>query len=130
MIQDNLERHKLKPYDPVTGEGAVGIRERIFIEDAPYQYIWLPVQMLEEPLVKLFLKTKSIKQSLIDMGYKPSRDKYEDVWIMFCELRYKYDFEYWAITCAKIQDKLSGIRINFKLNGGQRIILESLEKNH
>ena len=45
-----------------------------------------------------------------------------------CELRYKYDFEYFAISCITIRHKLTGKDVPLKLNRGQRRLLKRLEK--
>lgn len=42
-------------------------------------------------------------------------------------LRVKYDFEFWAVTCVKIKDKLSGMDIPFRLNAPQRRVLALIE---
>lgn len=46
----------------------------------------------------------------------------------FDRLRCRYDFEYWAATCAMIKDKSSGQDIPFRLNRPQRVLLERLER--
>ena len=44
-------------------------------------------------------------------------------------VRFKYDFEFYAVTSVVIQDKLSAKDIFFTLNRGQRRLLGRLEKD-
>ena len=48
--------------------------------------------------------------------------------IDFNKLRFRHDFEFWAITCVKITDKISKQLIPFHLNLPQRRLLEVLEE--
>ena len=59
---NNIKRTH-KEYDPISGLGCVGIRERIYIEDAPYQYINIPIQMKQEPVVTSIIEAGSIQKS-------------------------------------------------------------------
>lgn len=54
-------------------------------------------------------------------------DPVSDLFLVFTEERYKHDFEYWAYTCIKIQDKESLEDVPFKLRRGQRKLLAKLE---
>jgi len=128
MIEENLKRRQPKPYDPRTGEGAYGERERIYIEDAHFPYMWLPKEMMKEKLVKELIKYKTFKSLIIKLYGEFTLSRYEQAWIMFCEIRFKYDFEFFAIIACIIQDKESGNKINFKLNRGQRRLLAKFEE--
>ncbi|MDE6314949.1 MAG: terminase, partial [Muribaculaceae bacterium] len=44
------------------------------------------------------------------------------------EERFADDFEFWAATCVKIKDKLSGRLVPFVLNRAQRRVLSLLER--
>lgn len=44
-------------------------------------------------------------------------------------LRCRHDFEYWAVTCVKIKDKLTGAYIPFALNAPQRRIVAVMEED-
>ena len=122
---NNIKRTH-KEYDPISGLGCVGIRERIYIEDAPYQYINIPIQMKQEPVVTSIIEAGSIKKAIELNGLPYSEQAYFDVWLYFCETRYKYDYEFYAITCQTIIDKTSALPIQFKLNRGQRKLLAKL----
>ena len=66
-IRNILEENDLRltrinaPFNPYSGKGAVGERERVVIEDFPIKEQWLPMQMLRVPLVKKLIKAKTIK---------------------------------------------------------------------
>lgn len=50
----------------------------------------------------------------------------DDVLDVITRLRIKYDFEYWAATCATIFDKTTGQEVKFKLRKAQRKLLKVL----
>jgi len=128
IILENEKRRTKAPYNQLTGEGCYGERECIHIEDAHFPYMYLPKPMMKEKLVKELIKHKTFK-TLIEKNFgEYTREKHEVAWISFCELRYKYDFEYYAITCDTIHDKLTGNLIRFALNRGQRELLSVFEK--
>lgn len=90
-------------YNPVTGEGCVGSRTATLNPEDRQEYV--PDAMLDDPKVHLVRN---------DMR----------AWRL---LRVKYDFEFWAVTCVKIKDKLSGMDIPFRLNAPQRRVLALIE---
>lgn len=130
FIDENIKKNRLikSNYDQFTGEGCVGERVKFVIKDAPITTYYLPVEMMEEPFIKEILKHGSIANIIIKNKKLVTEAYWESFWIMFCELRYYYDFEFYAITCLTIQDKLSGTDIRFKLNRGQRRLLDRLER--
>lgn len=85
------------PYDPVTGEGCCG--ERVEVGGR-----WLPAAMVNE-----HPEWESLQEEELN------------------RLRIRYDFEFWATTCATIKDKTSGRCINFRLNAPQRRLLSVME---
>lgn len=62
-------------------------------------------------------KTEEISKELVDL-----------FWLRLCEERYKYDFEFFAITNITIEDKLSADLIAFLLNPAQRMLLDEFEE--
>ncbi|MDR1552615.1 MAG: hypothetical protein LBS69_04020 [Prevotellaceae bacterium] len=119
-----------QPYNQKTGKGCNGNRVRFEIKDAPFKILYLPEEMFEENIVVELQNTGSIKEYLKKKLKTKTITKAQFVnfWIAFCELRYKYDFEFYAITCITIRDKLTGLDIAFRLNFPQRILLKELEK--
>jgi hypothetical protein len=130
FISENQKRKEIifKPYNPRSGEGANGNREYLHIEDAPIPHLWIPVEMKGEPIYKKIKKYKTIKEFLKQSGFEFTQQNFVETWILFCETRYKYDFEFFAITCETIEDKMTKDLIKFKLNRGQRELLSVLEE--
>ena len=64
IILENERRNKLikAPYNPVTGEGAILERQRVCIEDFPLPIQYLPLSMLNVPLIKKLIKAGSIRK--------------------------------------------------------------------
>lgn len=130
ILKRNAQKHKEinKPYDPVTGEGCDGERVCLEIEDAPFPIMYLPVEMMEYKLCRQLQEYGSIWKLYEENEECLDDDEYERFWIDFCELRYIYDYEFYAIKCQTIRDKISSRDIPFKLNRGQRRVLNCFEK--
>lgn len=129
LLTENTRRQAAinHPYDPVTGEGCNGERKRFCIEDAPFSALYLPRPMMDEPVCKALSENGSIKKLFVDNGWQLGEEEYNQFWIAFCELRIKYDFEFFAIMYIHIRDKITGNDIPFRLNRGQRRLLAALE---
>jgi len=130
ILKENTRRKKIitRPYNPVTGEGCNGDRVRLNIEDAPFTPLYLPRAMMDNEVCLLLKKHQSVAKIFESNGEAYTKQAYYNFWIKFCELRYRYDFEYFAITCITIRDKITARDIPFTLNRGQRKLLENLEK--
>lgn len=127
IVERNIAKNQHKPYNPRTGEGCYGERVLITIEDAPLTNMYLPVEMLDIPLIKKFQEFGSIAKLYDSEGIELTDTEFEKFWIQFCELRIKYDYEFYAISYQTIKDKLTSLDIPFKLNRGQRRVLAKLE---
>ena len=91
------------PYDPLTGQGSPLPRvEAIDPKGTPCR---IPQTMADDPAILTV-----------------ARDRHA-----WCMLRFSHDFEFWAATCVRIKDKLSGRDIPFVLNRPQRRVLAVLE---
>ena len=130
ILQKNSQRVELinKTYNPITGEGCQGERVHLIIQDAPSANLYLPKEMMSTDICKQLKKQGSISEFLLKVGLGNDQKSIDEFWIAFCEIRYKFDFEFFAITCDNIQDKLTGNAIAFKLNRGQRRLISRLEK--
>lgn len=140
ILDRNYEKHKRldTPYNPLTGEGCVGNRVRLEVEDAPYfvdgvlttkqSVFFLPESMQSEPIYQQLKEYCSIWKVFeeADMEYTP--ETVEMYWKLFCEERIKHDFEYFAFSHQVIEDGDLGQDIPFILKRGQRRALEVLEK--
>ena len=92
------------PYDPITGEGSP--LTRLPATDPEGNLRRIPASMADDP-------------ALLVAG----RDRHA-----WCTLRFRHDFEFWAATCVRIKDKLTGRDIPFILNRPQRRVLATLER--
>jgi hypothetical protein len=137
-VKEILDENKIRlakiheKWNPVTGEGSVGERFKLVLEDFAIRTQYLPMEMKENEFVKQLLEAGSINKFLTKtMGVtKFEAPQYHDMVVRrFIRLRCKYDFPFWAYTFVKIKPKEGGEDINFKLNYPQRTILvPALEK--
>lgn len=121
-------------YDPVTGKGSNIPRFELKLD---YEHtIWLPETMKQEPIMEEILEFRTFREYVIEqekqgiertLGFEESNQKFIHAVCSLQILRCKYDFEYWAYTCCKIEDKESSALIPFRLRKAQRIILQVLE---
>ena len=104
--EDDRRRRLLKViYDPVKGIGSYGKRKKTDTGDTRDGVCMLPVSLLEDP------------------DYKKARSRRA-----YVKVRCRHDFEYWAVTCVRIKDKVSGRDIAFSLNAPQRKLLGVMER--
>ena len=141
IIQENARRLALlsSAFDPLTGEGSVGERRRVSIADHPrWPVQWLPLPMMDEPLVRDVVAAGSIKTFLegVTCGrYRASLDVAPssaaapaEVEERLFRLRLYHDFPFWAASLVKIKDKRNGPDIPLVLNRPQRRLVALLER--
>lgn len=130
-IKENSKRRaKLKEeeenYNPITGFGCVGDRKELKLSDAPYT-CYLPVQMFENELIAKLSKHKSIEAFYKRYKLTFNKEELEQFWSDVCEIRYKYDYEFYALCTQTILHKEKGQLVSFVLNPPQRDILTEFE---
>jgi hypothetical protein len=118
-----------QPYNPATGLGCYGKRNRLDIAELSNP-LFIPVEMEAEPIVKRLRKAKG---SLTALWKKQKIDVSESEFVisflrLFSDLRIKYDFEFFSVSCIKIEDGETHTMVPFRLKRGQRRALERLEK--
>lgn len=122
-------------YDPVTGKGSMIPRFALRLDHE--NTIWLPETMRQEPIMEEILKYKTFREYVVaqenenaerKLTFEQSNRKFRYAVYALQKLRCKYDFEYWAYTCCKIEDKESSLLVPFRLRKAQRIILQALEE--
>lgn len=132
ILQENARRNKANSakFNPVTGEGSVGERKEVRINEFPIERLWLPVPMLEVPLVKKLVKRGSLKAFIEKELKQEDTDEQRRLVVdMFNRVRYRHDFPFWAIALVKIQSKTPGEgEIPFRLTRPQRRFVERLEE--
>lgn len=103
IIEENTRRNAslITDYDPISGKGAYGNRERRTFKGKP---LYLPTSMLQEHHINSNTPLSQVEA-----------------------LRIRYDFEFWCARCVTIKDKVSARSIPFTLNAPQRRVLAMLE---
>ena len=129
ILEENRKRNELinAPYNPVTGYGSTSIeRESVFIDGAPIEDMFLPVDLVKTPFVSM-LSENGIEGFMDDLGLDYTEENVEEVWKAFIRERIKFDFEYWAFSFIPIKAKGKPYDIQFLLNRAQRHLLKILE---
>lgn len=130
LLAENDRRNEIMfaKFDPVTGEGSIGKRVRISIADFAIPVQWLPVEMMDIPLVKKLVKAGSIDKFLSSvMHVEPNDDDFIKVSRTLIRLRYKHDFPFWTATLVYIHNKDAGKDVLFRLWYPQRILVSRFE---
>ena len=102
---DRRRKRQEVTYDPVKGIGCHGQRTKVDTGEKRDGVCLLPVSLIE------------------DKSYKTARSR-----IAYVKARCRHDFEYWAVTCVRIKDKISSRDIAFRLNAPQRKLLGVMER--
>lgn len=117
------------PFNPLTGEASIGKRKKTHFLGFPskLETQWLPIEMLNVPLVKHLVHYGLDKTTEKVLGaFTPeARDIVLD---QFIRIRYKYDFAFWCWMVVKIKPKGFGDDIPFRLNYPQRKLVEQFEE--
>lgn len=133
IIEENDRRNAAitVPFNPITGNGSLGKRVRVEIEDFPIPVQYLPEEMMKIPLVKQLIKYGGIDGFLNSLGV--GEDDYDEARLktieQFVHLRARYDFPFWAAFYIYIKAKGGGEDILFRLNRPQRRLIGSFEED-
>lgn len=131
IIKENGRRNAeiYAKFDPVSGEGSVGERKRVVIDDFPVSVQWLPVEMLRVPLVRQIVECGSVRAFLTDnLNVEYTEEDRLKVIEQFVRIRCRYDFAFWAAVFVYIKRKGGGEDILFRLSRPQRRFVERLER--
>lgn len=124
------------PFNPVTGEASIGQRVKVEIPDYPIPVQYLPIEMMDVPLVKKMIKAGSIAAFIRnDLGEdeggnadtESNNETYNAVVEQFMRVRFRYDFAFWAAVVVFIKRKGGGDDVQFRLNRPQRKLVAWLE---
>lgn len=115
-------------FNPITGEGSVGERTLVHLDDLyPYD-IYLPNTMLNVSLIKEIMDCGSI-ESFCKKRYEYCDNEIkEKVTRAFIKVRCKHDFTFCAFAFFEIKNKEGGKNIHFKLSYPQLYMLGILEE--
>lgn len=131
ISENELRRREMfSRFNPITGEGSVGERVLVSLDDFPIKQQWLPADMLGNALVKALIKHNGIDNFLRnDMGVEPTPEDREAVIAQFIRVRNLFDFAFWAATLVYIKNKEVGQPdCLFRLTYPQRRFVEMLER--
>lgn len=131
VISENGRRKRsyYREYDPIIGDedNEVLKRRPLTIDGVLYH---VPEEMWKTDFVRKYRASKQdVSQMLIDCGLPDTADNELEVIDELFNLRLKYDFEFYAKLCIKIQDKETKAMIPLVLNRGQRILLKQYEED-
>lgn len=133
FLEENVKRLDIfkEEFDPISGKGAPLERFHFKIDELEW---WLPMRLMEVPLIAELMRHGSIKTFL--KAHKIKGDKKEltqRVMRQLLEVRIKEDFCFWAASFVWIKRKQDiqsadlGSDMLFVLNRPQRKTLEKLE---
>ena len=131
IIKENERRNAeiYAKFDPVSGEGSVGERKRVVIDDFPISVQWLPVEMLRVPLVRQIVECGSVRAFLTDnLNVEYTEEDRLKVIEQFVRIRCRYDFAFWAAVLVYIKRKGGGEDVLFRLSRPQRRFVARLER--
>lgn len=143
ILQENDRRNAevYAKFDPISGKGSVGERQRVSIADFPIKVQYLPMEMMDIPLVKQLVKYGSVDAFLYGLKGLDTNDvvleEYPDEDFeadrlktiqQFVRLRCRYDFPFWAALYVYIKNKGGGDDVLFRLTRPQRRFVERLER--
>lgn len=140
ILKENEKRLDVinAPFCPITGKNSIGERKLIVIDDFPIQQQYLPVEMMNIPLVKKLVKHGTVRGLLEEIELEERTkdedfyienydEEYEKVVCQFIKLRCRYDFPFWAAFFVYIKNKGGGDDVLFRLTRPQRKFVKRLE---
>jgi len=116
-----------RKYDPVRGDKTQEVipRKEFRMEGELY---YIPVQMWEDPFVRAYRKAHySASDMLQAAGMEDTPEARSSITDRLIQLRFKYDFEFYAVMNLHIQDRTTKKYIPLVLNEGQRTIVKQFE---
>jgi hypothetical protein len=131
IVRENQKRLAVfkEEYNQITGVGSkIPRRKLAYISTGDVEEYRLPLSMFEDEVVQQLERTGSIPQLVEETGEDVTEIAILTIEQYLINLRLDHDFEFWAITCAVIQDKKTKQKIPFKLNRPQRRFLAKLEE--
>lgn len=130
IVAENTRRNAaiLAKFNPITGEGSIGKRVKLEIEDFPLQVQYIPERMMRVPLVRQLAEAGTIDQFLEDIGAEVTEEERQKVIEQYVRIRCRHDFPFWAALYVFIKQKGGGEDIHFRLNRPQRKLIARFER--
>lgn len=138
LVAENQRRHDdiYGTYDPWTGENCYDMEHRELLElpDFMIKKMWVPRECMRTLLYRQLRQVGSLKNFIIQVMRKEyeERSYYTKRYIMMLtfeimKVRFREDPEFALYATDKIEDKVTGDMIPFKLNYPQRKLLKIFE---
>lgn len=133
MVEELLKEERRRcrlftGFDPLTGEGCPSKRRMLAIPDMPFPKQLVPVEVYDNPLVKLVCDEGSVRAFIVRYYGEGSVEMYFEMIVkMLVVARAKDDPAFALYVFFRIQSKTTGEMIPFKCNYPQRLVLEELE---
>lgn len=130
IVSENNRRNAaiLAKFNPITGEGSIGKRVKLEIEDFPLPVQYIPERMMRVPLVRQLAEAGTIDQFLEDIGAEVTEEERQKVIEQYVRIRCRHDFPFWAALYVFIKQKGGGEDIHFRLNRPQRKLIARFER--
>lgn len=131
VIAENVRRKRTyyREYDQTIGDSESEVLKRRPLTIDGIQY-YVPEEMWKCDFVRKYRASKQdVAQLLMDCGIPDTAENELEVIDELFKLRLKYDFEFYAKLCIRIQDKETKAMIPLVLNRGQRILLKQYEED-
>lgn len=127
IIAENKRRLEelCAPYDQIRGIGSP--IERFAFMLLRDEIVNLPVSMLSVKAIRDAHEAGGLPKYLTKHNLSKNNVFIKSFMSKYRKARYRHDFEYWAIKCVKVQDKITKSHIPFVLRFSQRLLLKELE---
>lgn len=131
ILKINSERNAIMyaPFNPITGLGSIGERERLVLSDFAVPVQYLPKDMMQLQSIKQLKRAKSIKgyiEKYLKLPY--TAETHAAVEEAIIRNRIKHDFPFWAAFLVFIKNKDGGEDVRFRLTPPQRRIVSYFEE--
>jgi len=132
LAENELRNEAIRAkFNPITGEGSIGERRKIGISDFPIPVQYIPVRMMQVPLVRQLVEAGSVEaffHELTDGKAEYTNEERQKIIEQYVRIRCRHDFAFWAVLYVFIKNKGGGEDIHFRLNRPQRKLIARLEK--
>jgi hypothetical protein len=129
LLADNARRQERnnRIFNPITGDGSIGERKEVVIDDFPLPRQWLPRTMLTVPLIRKLVRLGTIQALLQELHSTDLEEDRRKVVQQIVRIRILHDFAFWAALLVYIKSKGGGDDVLFRLTRPQRKFVERLE---
>lgn len=126
-------------FNPITGEGSILQRKKVIIADFPIPVQYLPLAMLDVPLIRQIIDAGSLAKFIADklvvedadgksVAVEDTEENRHEIIKQFVRVRCLYDFCFWTALLVFIHPKGGGDDVHFILNYPQRKLIAIYEK--